>query len=267
MAAQPLRVAVLGLGEAGTEISRDLVAAGVDVRGYDPLDITVPGVTRCDSEASAATGADVILSVNSASAATTALRYGLPGTSTTAIWADLNTSGGRLKRELAARCDSAGVAFADVAMMAPVPGKGLRVPMLVCGNGAATFTDTFRALGGDVDILEGPPGSAADRKLVRSVFFKGMAAAVIEALAASRAAGCEEWLRDNITEELSKADASTLDRLERGTHKHAVRRAAEMVAATDLLTDLGVPAPISAATAESLSALAKAGNREPPTTA
>ena len=32
-----LRIAVLGLGEAGSEIARDLVAAGADVRGYDPL--------------------------------------------------------------------------------------------------------------------------------------------------------------------------------------------------------------------------------------
>lgn len=261
---EQLRVAVLGLGEAGSELARDLVAAGADVRGYDPLDISVPGVTRCDSESHAATGAAVILSVNSASAAASALRYGLPGTSRTAIWADLNTSGGRLKRELAGLCATAGVAFADVAMMAPVPGKGLRVPMLVCGDGATAFAETFRAIGGDVDVLEGPPGSAADRKLVRSVFFKGMAAAVVEALVASRAAGCEDWLRCNVTDELTKADATTLDRLEQGTYKHAVRRAAEMNAATDMLTDLGVPARISAATAELLTALAGTGRREPP---
>lgn len=261
---EQLRVAVLGLGEAGSEIAGDLVAAGVDVRGYDPLDIQVPGVTRCGSESDAATGADVILSVNSASAAVTALRYGLPGTARGAIWADLNTSGGRLKRELAARCADAGVTFVDVAMMAPVPGQGLRVPMLVSGDGAAAFTETFRALGGDVAVLDGPPGSASDRKLVRSVFFKGMAAAVVEALAAARAAGCEDWLRHNIADDLIKADGSTLDRLERGTHKHAVRRAAEMRAAADMLTDLGVPARISAATAELLTALAGTGRREPP---
>lgn len=261
---EPLRVAVLGLGEAGSEIATDLVAAGVDVRGYDPLDIAVPGVTRCDSESHAAQGAAVILSVNSASAALDACRAGLAGTATTAIWADLNTSGGRLKRELAELCGAAGVPFVDVAMMAPVPGKGLRVPMLVCGDGAAAFTDTVRALGGDVAVLAGPPGAASDRKLVRSVFFKGMAAAVVEALQASRAAGCEDWLRHNITDELSKADAGTLDRLEHGTYKHAVRRAAEMNAATDMLTDLGVPARISAATAELFTALAGTGRREPP---
>ena len=33
---RPLVIAVLGLGEAGSVIARDLVAAGVVVRGYDP---------------------------------------------------------------------------------------------------------------------------------------------------------------------------------------------------------------------------------------
>ena len=40
----PLRVALLGLGEAGSEIGRDLVAAGADVRGYDPRVSSVAGV-------------------------------------------------------------------------------------------------------------------------------------------------------------------------------------------------------------------------------
>ena len=37
-------VAVLGLGEAGSTISRDLVAAGVAVRGYDPAAAAPEGV-------------------------------------------------------------------------------------------------------------------------------------------------------------------------------------------------------------------------------
>ena len=39
-----VRIAVLGLGEAGSEIARDLVAAGADVRGYDPKGFSVDGV-------------------------------------------------------------------------------------------------------------------------------------------------------------------------------------------------------------------------------
>ena len=40
---RPLVIAVLGLGEAGSVIARDLVAAGVVVRGYDPAVAAGPG--------------------------------------------------------------------------------------------------------------------------------------------------------------------------------------------------------------------------------
>ena len=38
-------------------------------------------------------------------------------------------------------------------------------------------------------MLDGPAGLAAARKLLRSVFYKGMAASIVEALDAARAAG------------------------------------------------------------------------------
>jgi 3-hydroxyisobutyrate dehydrogenase-like beta-hydroxyacid dehydrogenase len=104
--------------------------------------------------------------------------------------------------------------------------------------------------------VAGPPGLAAERKLLRSVFFKGLAAAVVEALEAGRAAGCEDWLRDNIAEELTRAGESTVERLVSGTHQHAVRRADEMAAATAMLTELGVAPTITAATRDLLHRLA-----------
>ena len=53
-----VRIAVLGLGEAGSEIARDLVAAGADVRGYDPEGIGVDGVQPRGGEAEAVADAD-----------------------------------------------------------------------------------------------------------------------------------------------------------------------------------------------------------------
>jgi Domain of unknown function (DUF1932) len=90
---------------------------------------------------------------------------------------------------------------------------------------------------------------------VRSVFYKGLAAAVIEALRAARAAGCEDWLRENIRQELSGASAATVDRLERGSVRHAQRRADAMTAAAELLTDLGVPPWVASASARWLEQL------------
>ncbi|HEV7626489.1 MAG TPA: NAD(P)-binding domain-containing protein, partial [Streptomyces sp.] len=207
-------VAVLGLGEAGGALAGDLADAGATVRGYDPADVTVPlGVTAAGSEAEAVTGAHLVLSVNSASAAPEALRAAASSVSPRAVWADLNTASPGAKRDLARTAARHGLTFADVAIMAPVPGRGLRVPMLASGGGAEPTARLLTPLGAFVECIEGEPGTAAERKLLRSVFFKGLAAAVVEALAAGRAAGCEEWVRENIVTELTEADAATVDRL------------------------------------------------------
>ncbi|HVW40429.1 MAG TPA: DUF1932 domain-containing protein [Amycolatopsis sp.] len=249
-------IALLGLGEAGGLLARDLVAAGAVVRGYDPAVAAGDGVVDTKSEAAAAHGAGLVLSVNSSSASVGALRAGLPGANG-AIWADLNTSSPGKKRELAAIAAEAGVPFADLAIMAPVPGRGLRVPMLASGVAAKDAARILTSLGASVEVMDGDAGLAAERKLLRSVFFKGMSAAVVEALEAARAAGCEDWLREVIVAELSGADKDTVDRLETGSRKHAVRRTAEMAAAAEMLGELGVPNEVAAASRDQLARLAE----------
>lgn len=236
-----LTVAVLGLGEAGSLLANDLLAAGVTVRGYDPAVPATGEIVPAGSEAEAAAGADIVLSVNSAKAAVDALRAGASGVGDRAVWTDVNTTSPGIKQQLAAIAAQQGITFTDVAMMAPVPGRGLRVPMLACGDGADRFAAALRPLGASIDVMDGPAGLAAGRKLLRSVFFKGLSAAVVEALEAATAAGCADWLRQNIVDELAGADESTLDRIVRGTYQHALRRTAEMEAATEMLTELNVP--------------------------
>ncbi len=265
-AARTLTIAVLGLGEAGSVIARDLLAAGAVVRGYDPAVAAAEGITDTGSEAEAARGADLVLSVNSAEAAVDAFRAGLAGLRADALWADLNTASPGTKLRLAEIAGARAVPFADVAMMAPVPGRGLRVPMLASGDGATRFADALRPLGAEIEVLDGPAGFAARQKLLRSVFYKGMAAAIVEALEAARAAGVEPWLREHIAAELSAADPATLERIVSGTVKHARRRAAEMEAAAAMLTELGVRplmASASAALHERLAAGGDPGNLRP----
>ncbi|MDT7802567.1 MAG: hypothetical protein QOI78_6000 [Actinomycetota bacterium] len=250
-------IAVLGLGEAGGALARDLAAAGAVVRGYDPAVAAPEGIVATGSEAEAATGADVVLSVNSASAAYDALAAGLAGMAPDALWADLNTASPGTKRRLDTLAASHGTGFADVAIMAPVPGRGLRVPMLATGTAAAEVAAALNGFGAAVDVMPGEAGLAAERKLLRSVFFKGMSAAVVEALQAARAAGCEDWLRQLITDELTAANESTVERLVTGSYTHAVRRTAEMAAAAEMLEDLGVPSDVAVAARDQLAKLSK----------
>jgi 3-hydroxyisobutyrate dehydrogenase-like beta-hydroxyacid dehydrogenase len=239
VSAAGLRVAVLGLGEAGGEIARDLVAAGADVRGYDPK-VTPPDtvVARAD-EADAVRDAELVLSANSSHDALTALVHARRGLRTGTVWADLNTASPGVKVSLV---EAAGpdVAVVDVALMSPVPGRGLRTPMLVSGEAAERYAALMGPLGAEVTVQPGPAGAAISRKLLRSVFYKGLAAAVVEALEGAEAAGCADWLAANIAGELAGFDETALDRLVDGTHRHARRRADEMAAAAEQLRELGV---------------------------
>lgn len=253
-------VAVLGLGEAGTAISTDLLASGATVRGYDPVTAGPDGIVRTGGDAEACAGADLVLSLTTAHEAVAAFRDAAPGLSPQTLYADLNTSSAGLKEQLASLAAERGVAFADVAIMAPVPGRGIRVPMLVSGPAADDVAAALNGLGGNAEVLTGPAGAAASRKLVRSVFYKGMAAAVTESLRAGQAAGCEEWLRESIAGEVGQ---DMLDRLEQGSLAHAVRRADEMAAAAELLRELGVPERIAAASRDWLVQLAEEAGAAP----
>jgi 3-hydroxyisobutyrate dehydrogenase-like beta-hydroxyacid dehydrogenase len=242
-----IAIGILGLGEAGSVIAADLVAAGADVRGFDPLVPAPPGVAPRADDADAVRDADLVLSLNSAHDAREALDAGLPALRPGTVWAEMNTASPGLKRQLAEIAAAHGVDVVDVALMATVLGKGLRTPMEAAGPAATRFAAMLRPLGASIDVVDGPVGTAISRKLLRSVFYKGLAAAIVEALAGAEVAGCADWLRDNIAGEMAGFDERTLDRLVTGSRKHAHRRVDEMAAAAEQLRELGVPPRIAGA--------------------
>lgn len=245
-------VALLGLGEAGSMLARDLVAAGADVRGFDPVADDVPGMVRAADAAEAVAGSGVVLSVNSASVALGAATAALPALGADAVYADLNTAAPGLKREVAAVVEGPGARFADVALLGPVPARGLETPSLASGAGAAAFAETFRPLGMPVEVVSEVPGDAAALKLLRSVFMKGLAASAIESLDAAEAAGNREWLEAQIADVIGER---LLERLVEGSRRHAARRTDEMEAACELLEELGIEPRIASASAALLAGL------------
>ena len=242
---------MIGLGEAGAAIARDLRAAGAAVVGFDPV-ITDGGVDRAASAAAAAGGADVVLSVNAASAAAGVAGSVAAALGPDAVFADLNTASPGAKRAVAAIIAPTGARFADVALMAPVAGRGLRTPALASGPGAARFAEIVGGLGMPVTAIGPEPGTAAARKLVRSVFMKGLAAAVLESLEAARVVGAEDRVRKDIAGVIGEP---LLERLVAGAHAHAARRVDEMHAAAAYLDELSVAPWVARAAADRLAAL------------
>lgn len=253
-------ISVLGLGEAGSVLAGDLVAAGVTVRGFDPAGFELEGVVAAPEPRSATAGADAILSLNSAEVAVEAAAAVGDSLARGSLFADLNTAAPALKRDVAEVVAGSGASFADVALLGPVPGNGLRTPALASGPGAERFAQLFGELGMPVTVVGAEAGEAAARKLVRSVFAKGLAASVGEALSAAQRLGCEEWLYGELERTLTEADAALLLRLIEGSRTHAARRREEMKAAVAMLDELGVAPRVASAAEQWLNALAADGD-------
>lgn len=249
-----MRITLFGLGEAGTAIGADLAAAaGVEVHGYDPADVATPvGVHRHDDPVAAVVGCELVLAVTAAADAPTALAQALDAIPHGAVYADLATSAAGLKQRLAADAGGSGLRFVDVALMSPVPGRGLRTPALASGQGASAFVEMMAPLGMPVEHAGELAGDAATRKLLRSVVMKGLAALVAESMEAAHAAGFADETWDNIVGQLTAADEALIRRLVDGTRPHAVRRLHEMQASADMLHELGIEPVMTRSTVESL---------------
>ena len=252
----PPAIAVLGLGEAGAAIASDIARSGNRVIGFDPVQPAPEGIEAAANAPAAAAPAAVVLSVNSAAVALDVAEAVAPALKASHLYADLNTSAPAQKRTMAAIVEATGASFADVALMEPVPDWGVRTPALASGSGAEDFQRIFGGFGTPVTFVGDEPGSAAARKLARSVFMKGQAAAIGEALAAAERLGCEEWLYGDIESSLTRADGRLLRRLVEGSRKHAGRRVDEMAAAVEMLEELEVEPRVAAASEAWLRSLA-----------
>ncbi len=256
-----MRIAVLGLGEAGSIYAAGFAATGATVVGYDPVESPLPAdVTRAASVAEAVRGAHLIISLVTAAHAAEVAAEAVGHLAETAVYADLNAASPERKGEVARALGDAAHRCADVAVIGSVPRFGPRTALIVSGPAAGEVAELFRTLGAEVDVIGGAPGDASRRKILRTVFMKGLGAVITEAVDAGAAAGEADWVRAQIAGELVGGEAA-LDRLDRGTRKHALRRAHESEAAAELLHSLGIAPLVTTAVGERHRALSTASSR------
>lgn len=246
-----MKVGILGLGEAGALYATGFVEQGWQVVGFDPVDVPTPaGVARAATVAEAVRACDLVLGLTGAKAALAVAKEAAPHLEPSTVYADMNAGAPELKRKIA---DAVGVAsaavFADVSVIGSVPKYRHRTALVASGQGASLIADYFGALGAPVEDLGAEPGAASARKLLRSLFMKGLGAVIVEAVDAGRAAGDEQWVRQQIAQELADGGAA-LERLYDGTYKHADRRAREASAAAELVAELGLDTGLARAISE-----------------
>src|SRR5439155_1141767 len=229
-------------GEPGRILAGGLAASGrFDVCAYDILvhDPAARGslltaaverhVTMAESHGEAIRGAHIIVSAVTASSSADVAREAAANLVPGQIFADLNSVSPGTKRSNARLIEAAGGRYVDVAVMAPVPPYGLKVPILLGGKAAADLVTRLAPAGMNFEIVADDIGTASAIKMCRSVMIKGLEALVVECLLGARHYGVEDRVLASLEETFPPMNwDERADYLVSLVVVHGRRRAAEM---------------------------------------
>jgi 3-hydroxyisobutyrate dehydrogenase-like beta-hydroxyacid dehydrogenase len=194
------------------------------------------------------------LSVNLSTVAELVAREVAPVLNPTQIYVEMNTISPQAKQLIFNILQNTGVQYVDLAIMAPVPPKGILTPFWVSGNGAKLFYDKLSQLNLNIKVLSDQIGDASKLKLLRSIVYKGVAAVVCEAVEAGKTYGLETYIREQIKSIIGQDD-SLIDRFIEGSVTHAARRVHEMEAVVAMLEDVDIQPFMSQAACNHLNKL------------
>lgn len=252
-----LKIAILGLGEAGSHFANDLATMGVAIIGFDPNPIRKlhPTITLAQNNLEAAKDADIIFSVNLSSESENIAKAIAPVLKPEQFFCEMNTSSPEKKKAITTILKSTGVKMIDLAIMAPVPPKGIKTPFLAAGEYAGAFIEKVKNLNLTISGLENSQiGDAATRKLLRSIVYKGVAAVICEAVEAGESFEMQSYIREQISSIIGGND-ELIDRFVEGSKTHALRRMHEMKAVVEMLQEKGLDPIMSRGTRDNLQKL------------
>jgi 3-hydroxyisobutyrate dehydrogenase-like beta-hydroxyacid dehydrogenase len=259
-----LSAALIGFGEAGSILSAGLVKAGVQsVAAYDikfgRAELAGPmierakaaGVHPAKSAAEAAAGSEIVIAAVTASSSIDAARTAAGYIKPNQFYLDINSVSPGKKREAAAIIDAAGGRFVDVAVMAPVPPYGIKVPMAVGGKWGRAVADRLVPFGFAIEVFEREIGYVSAMKMCRSVMIKGIESLIVEAMTAACAYEVEDQVIPSLDEYFKGKDwRSQAEYMFGRVIEHGERRAAEMREAAKTVAEIGLEPLMTTATAE-----------------
>jgi 3-hydroxyisobutyrate dehydrogenase-like beta-hydroxyacid dehydrogenase len=251
---QNITIAMLGLGEAGSHFANDLAAMGIEVIGYDPNPIRqlYPTINLAQSNLEASKNADIIFSVNLSSESENIAKEIAHVLKPHQFFCEMNTSSPEKKKAIATILKSSGVKMIDLAIMAPVPPKGIMTPLLASGEFADEFLASIQFLNLAITkVNNGKIGDAATRKLLRSIVYKGIAAVICEAVEAGEKFEMQSYIREQIRSVIGGND-ELIDRFVEGSKTHALRRMHEMEAVIEMLQEKDLDPIVSRGTRDNL---------------
>ncbi len=254
-----MKIAILGLGEAGSHFANDLANLGVKVIGYDPNPVRIlhTSIILAQSNLEAVKDADVIFSANLSSVSEDIAKEVAPILNSKQFFCEMNTSSPEKKKAIDEILKPMGVKFIDLAIMAPVPPKGIKTPFLASGKNSVAFLELMKPLNLTISLVEnGEIGDAATMKLLRSIVYKGVAAVICEAVEAGDAFGMPDYIRQQISSVIGGND-DLIDRFVEGSKTHALRRMHEMEAVIEMLEEKGLDPIVTRGTRNNLEKMIK----------
>lgn len=269
-------IGFIGFGEAAYHLARGLREAGIKtISAYD-IHQDMPGrsglirqraeetATHLEaSNASLASISDIIFSTVTANQASAAADQTAPHLQTRHLYADLNSVSPGLKKSIAAKINSRGARFVEVAVMAPVPPYGHSVPMLTGGLAAAEFAERLAPFGMQIEVGVAEVGTAAATKMCRSIMIKGIEALITECVMTATHYGVDEDVLASLSKTFPGTDwQKVASYLVSRVTVHGERRAREMDEAVVTVKEAGVAPIMTAATVQLMDWSANLGLRE-----
>jgi len=265
------RVAIVGFGEAGGILAKDLAVAGMDVCVYDILfhssrqrqpmlrKAQACGVAAARSLKDCLHGADLVISAVTASSSLDVAKQAGPILGEGQLFLDINSVSPTTKRRAASYVARRGARFVEAAVMSAVPKHRLQVPMLLGGPHALEAAESLQRIGMNATALSDQLGVASAVKMCRSVVIKGLEALVIESLFAARKYAAEDRVLESLAASFPGMgwENRLPDYLISRVAEHGHRRAAEMREVAQTLQHVGIEPTMARATAQRQEQLVK----------
>jgi 3-hydroxyisobutyrate dehydrogenase-like beta-hydroxyacid dehydrogenase len=245
---------IIGHGSVGGSLVKRLQARGGAPWVYDPKPrVAVPEadgavrVTRGPVE-----GVDYVATCvppAASAAAAQFVRDNVPGKPPVFDWTSALPA---TKREAASTVLGSWV---DIALLDSLDKDDELALLAISGPEAAELKNTLERLAFEVVVVGPEVGQAAQTKLVRSLFMKGLEALLMEARSIATQLDASGTTWKSIERNLGRTFASFADLLVVTDATHAARRGAEIKEAVEFVRDQGFEPVIAAAAGEALSRL------------
>lgn len=254
-----MKIAVIGLGEAGGVYAAALAEGGAEVSAYDLKMETVPerfdgvknaGVRLAESAEEAVRGAELVIVLTTPEQAVETAKAIKPYLTSGQLYIELNSVPPYVKEEVRRLLEGNDVVDGCI-MKASVKAKKAKTPIYLAGEKGQQAADVLTAHGLAATFVDRTFGAACGIKLLRGVFMKSIETTLMETVHAAAVLG----IQDSFLAEVRKAFRDNtpfdpmLETMITTAPNHVFRHGQELAHTVDVLETMGMDATMSRAVA------------------